>query len=148
MMAMGVARATLTLKTDTDVRSLVAAATQERFQYPNCCGGKHWGVEVMGHARVLPRKLELNGSEEMRRLTEDCGGQMQERLEIGMVPINALAHATIPPRKTTVPCSDAFNALTEKAGDNLIYQVMADITDKMFIVSIIPNRVVLHSEPE
>ncbi len=88
----------------------------------------------MGHASVLSQMLERNGSEEMRRLTQDCGAQMQERLEIGTVTINALAHATIPPRKTAVPCSDAFDALTENAGDNLIYQVMDDITDKIFIV--------------
>lgn len=105
------------------------------------------GAEVMGHATVLPQKLERNGSEEMRRLTEECGGQMRMRLVIGTVPINALAHVTIPPRKTAVPCSDAFEALTEETGDNLMYQVMDDITDEMFVVSIIPNRVVLHPHP-
>jgi hypothetical protein len=34
-----------------------------------------------------------------------------------------------------------------KTGDNLIYQVMEDITDEMFVVSIIPNQVILPPLP-
>jgi hypothetical protein len=105
------------------------------------------GVEVMGHARVLPQKLDRNGSEEMQLLTEECGGQMQMRIVVGTVPMNALAHVTIPARKTAVSCRDAFEALTEKTGDNFVYQVMEDITDGMFVVSIIPNHVIIHPTP-
>lgn len=105
------------------------------------------GVEPMGHARVLPQKLNRNGSEEMHLLTEECGGQMQMRLAVGTVPINALAHATVPARKTVMSCRDALETLTEKAGYNFVYQVMEDITDGLFIVSIIPNRVIIDPAP-
>lgn len=109
--------------------------------------GNSKGVEVMGHARVLPRKQERNGSEEMRLLAEECGGQMQMRLVVGTVPFNSLAHITVPVRKTSVSCRDAFEALTERIGGNFVYQVMEDVTDEMFVVSIIPNQVVVRATP-
>jgi hypothetical protein len=105
------------------------------------------GVEVMGNARVLPQKLHRNGSEEMHLLTEECGGQMQMRLVVGTVPINASAHVTVPTRKTVVSCRDAFEAFTELTGDNLVYQVMEDITDGMYVLSITPSHVIILPAP-
>lgn len=105
--------------------------------------GQVRGMEVLASASIPTQPKERNGSEEMHLLTEQCSTRMPLQLTVGTVPLNGLAHTTIPARKTAVSCRSALETLVERCGDNLVYQVMEGITDQMFVVSIVPNRVVV-----
>lgn len=107
--------------------------------------GSESGMQVLAHATVRPENNERNGSEEMQLLIEQCGAQMPMRLVVGTVSANTLMQIKLPPRKTDSSCRNALLALTNQSGENLVYQIMEDITDQTFIVSIIPNRETVHT---
>jgi hypothetical protein len=104
------------------------------------------GESVLEHASIGPEKEQRSGSEELHMLTEHCGTQLPMHMIAGTVSFNMLGHIILPPRRTSVSCREAILALTAQGGADLVYQIMEDITGQMFVVNIVPNRIVIRPQ--
>lgn len=104
------------------------------------------GQSILEHASMGPEQKQRSGSEELHMLTDQCGAQMPMPMHmvVGTVSVNMLEHIILPPRKSPVSCREALLALTAQGGSDLVYQIMEDITGQMFVVNIVPNRIVIH----
>ena len=101
--------------------------------------GSMKSVQVWSMAKLSPQKRPLSGSEYLEAIAGECGGQTPMRLVIGTVPMNALAHLQIPAQAKPVFCRDAIANLTERVASDAVYQIMHDVGDQMFVISIYPN---------
>jgi len=112
----------------------------------NVVVGSVRGESVLEYASMGPETKQRSGSEELHMLIEQCGAQMPMPMHmvVGTVSVNMLGHITLPPRKAPVSCREALLALTAQGGADLVYQIMEDITGQVFVVNIVPNRIVIH----
>lgn len=114
------------VQSDSDARQTIVGSVQ--------------GRQIWEFARLAPQVKETSGSEYLQRIVEQCGAQMPLPLITGTVSVNALMHTRILPHKATISCRNALNTLTERISADSVYQVMEDIGDGMYVVSIGPNR--------